>query len=891
MTAREPILAGVTTLDDTSTAPRRSSAWLITLAATAVSTYALDAVATAAGVLLVASQLLSGIDHTLALAFLASTYVLWGFGLRANLRANWLLLRRTGTSTNVLSKAAFELTRRRGARTQRIAAGAGYVATELAKEAPYYAGAFGAAVLTDAVSSNEALLFLAGANLGAAAYEYGLALATRTALRRPRIASFDTDWVPRAYLADYYRVVEPDERETIAFFVEAMKDAEAYEPVLFFGTGPTLHHVFLAAPMASEIHLADYLPANLEEIERWLIRDPAAHDWSAFVRYTLECEGVDSPTDEDVALPRGAHPLQDHPAAPGRRARRGPAGPDLPDGDQRLLRRLGDRRSRHVGDVHGQHHRPRRARRAVRHVGPAPLPVLPRRRQAVPERERRRARPAAGPRAALQPAGRGPPPARPRGAGVLRHRPRGRAMLARLIGADMLVPCADGRARRYVNLDYAASTPAMAAVWDAVEAFMPWYSSVHRGSGVKSQVSTAAYEDARDAVAGFAGARAGDAVVFVRNTTEAVNVLAAALPAGTRVLSSAVEHHSAMLPWRRHDVRLLPFAGSPDELLGACARALRAERIDLVAVTGASNVTGEVWPVAELAALAHEHGARLFVDAAQLAPHRPIDMAGAGIDFLAFSGHKLYAPFGAGALVGDARALRAREPLLHGGGAIELVTEDDVIWAEAPERHEAGSPNVVGAVALAAACRALLDLGMEAVAAHERALSERLWRGLAAVPGVRRLALWPEDADRVGVATFTLDGYRHPLLAAVLSAEHAIGVRHGCFCAHPLMARLLGVADGELDRLAAELRAGRHPALPGAVRASVGLGTTPDDIDRLVDALRAIAATGPRSSYLYVAGLDEYRPAGEIRRARSRRRRRRRALTQGKTAGRVIVSA
>ena len=208
-----------------------------------------------------------------------------------------------------------------------------------------------------------------------------------------------------------------------------------------------------------------------------------------------------------------------------------------------------------------------------------------------------------------------------------------------------------------MNLDYAASTPAMAAVWDAVEAFMPWYSSVHRGSGVKSQVSTAAYEGARDAVAGFAGARAGDAVVFVRNTTEAVNVLAAALPPGARVLSSAVEHHSAMLPWRRHDVRLLPFAGSPDELLGACERALRAARIDLVAVTGASNVTGEVWPVAELAALAHEHGARLFVDAAQLAPHRPIDMAGAGIDFLAFSGHKLYAPFGAGALVGDARAL------------------------------------------------------------------------------------------------------------------------------------------------------------------------------------------------------------------------------------------
>jgi hypothetical protein len=277
------------------------SAWLITLGATAASTYALDAVATAAGVALVASGLLSGFDHLLALAFLAASYVAWGFGLRVNLAANWLLLRRTGTSSNVISKAAFEITGRRSERAQRVAAGAGYVVTELAKEAPYYAGAFGAAVLTDAVSSNEALIFLAGANLGAAAYEYGLARLTRGLLARRRTASFDTDWVPQEYLADYYRVVEPDERETIAFFAEAMREAPTGEPVLILGTGPTLHHVFLAAPRASEIHLADYLPANLEEIERWLDRDPAAHDWRAFVRYTLECEGLAAPTDEDVA--------------------------------------------------------------------------------------------------------------------------------------------------------------------------------------------------------------------------------------------------------------------------------------------------------------------------------------------------------------------------------------------------------------------------------------------------------------------------------------------------------------------------------------------------------------------------------------------------------------
>jgi selenocysteine lyase/cysteine desulfurase len=430
-------------------------------------------------------------------------------------------------------------------------------------------------------------------------------------------------------------------------------------------------------------------------------------------------------------------------------------------------------------------------------------------------------------------------------------------MLTRIVGDDVEVACADGRMRRYVNLDYAASTPVMADVWAAVEAFVPWYSSVHRGTGAKSQVATAEYERARDDVARFVGARPSDKVVFVRNTTEAANLLAAALPHGTKVLSSTTEHHANMLPWRRHDVRLLPFTRTPAELLEHTERALRAERIDLVAVTGASNVTGEVWPVAELAQLAHAHGAELFVDAAQLAPHRAIDMASAGIDHLAFSGHKLYAPFGAGALVGR---LDDGLPLLAGGGAIRLVTTDDVIWADAPDRFEAGSPNVIGVVALAAACRTLTQLGMETVAAHERSLAVRLWTGLARVPGVRMLTQWePGGVDRVGVATFNLAGYRDPLLAAILSAEHAIGVRHGCFCAHPLMTHLLGVPEAESARLHAELGAGRHPQLPGAVRASLGIGATAGDVDRLLTALEEIARSGPRMRYVHVPEHDEYR--------------------------------
>ena len=297
--------------------PRRrvsvATRWAITVAATAASTWALDLVATAAGVVLVATHVLDGAARGVVLVFLAATYVLWAAGLRVNLIANWRLLEETGTSTNALSKGLFDLARLRSnsQRVVRLASAAGYVVTEVAKEAPYYAGAFGTALLSDAVDSTDALIFLGGANVGAACYEYGVARLTRTylagrsrrlthrpssAARDASYATFDTDWIPQEYLTDYYRVVEADERATIAFFVDAMRSAEPDQPVLLFGVGPTMHHVFLAAGVASEIHLAEYLPANLHAIDRWLTAAPDAHDWSPFVRYTLECEGVADPT-------------------------------------------------------------------------------------------------------------------------------------------------------------------------------------------------------------------------------------------------------------------------------------------------------------------------------------------------------------------------------------------------------------------------------------------------------------------------------------------------------------------------------------------------------------------------------------------------------------------
>lgn len=449
--------------------------------------------------------------------------------------------------------------------------------------------------------------------------------------------------------------------------------------------------------------------------------------------------------------------------------------------------------------------------------------------------------------------------------------PSAAAALPRLCGQDLLVPLTDGTQRPYVNLDYAASTPALERVAAAVDAFLPWYSSVHRGAGFLSQVSTRAYEAARQTVAGFVGAGSTDHVIFVRNTTEAINLLASCLclPEGHVVLSTAVEHHANMLPWRRlAPVIALTPPPHPEALLAAVRDALRdrSRPVGVVAVTGASNVTGEVFPITEVAALAHEHGALVAVDAAQLAPHRPIDMAAMGIDCLALSGHKMYAPFGAGVLVAPERVLHDAEPMLAGGGAVTYVTLDDVSWAALPDRLEAGSPNVVGAVALATAATTLRDAGLARVAEHERALCGHLERRLEELPHIRRLRLWDGDGvDRLGVCTFTIDGIEHSLAAAALSAEHGIGVRHGCFCAHPYIVHLLGISTDESDGIRARLRRGEHHAIPGAVRASMGLGTTVQHIDRLVDALDDLSRNGPRLRYQDDPETGDYHPVDDGR--------------------------
>jgi selenocysteine lyase/cysteine desulfurase len=451
--------------------------------------------------------------------------------------------------------------------------------------------------------------------------------------------------------------------------------------------------------------------------------------------------------------------------------------------------------------------------------------------------------------------------------------------LRALVGEDVEVPLVTGGARRYVNLDYAASAPALRTVAEGVAATLPWYASVHRGAGFKSRISTELYERAREAVRTFVGGRPDDAVVITRNTTDAITLLARALPERAPVLVFAVEHHANLLPGRHGTrngrVRYLPVPAGPQERVAILDAALREERAGgtapdgseragsgplLVATTGASNVTGEVWPLRAISDTAHAHGARFMVDAAQLAPHLPVDMTADAIDYLALSGHKLYAPYGAGALVGRRDWLEATEPFLWGGGAVRFVTLDEVLWAPLPDRQEAGSPNVIGAVAIGIACETLGAIGMDHVAAEELAFHARARERLEAIPGLDLYRTWSFDLPHIGLLTFNLDGYDHSHLAAILSAEHGIGVRHGCFCAHPLLLHLLHIDEAAASAIRDDLRAGGHPAMPGAVRMSFGLGTTEADIDMAGDALERIAAEGPRWAYRQSQMTGEWEP-------------------------------
>lgn len=411
------------------------------------------------------------------------------------------------------------------------------------------------------------------------------------------------------------------------------------------------------------------------------------------------------------------------------------------------------------------------------------------------------------------------------------------------VGLDKKVPLHSGNYAAAVNLDNAATTPPFKAVIDKLLSFAPYYSSIHRGTGYKSKLSSELYESARQVVADFVGADLKEqSIIFVANTTEAINLLAELYSECSKesvVLSTSMEHHSNDLPWRKKfyvdyisiekDGRL-----SLDDLSRKLCQ--YSGRVALVCVTGASNVTGYLNPIAEISQLVHTCGAKLLVDGAQLVPHRPVNI-GTSIDFLAFSAHKMYAPFGTGVLVGPKNFFSGRMPVHPGGGTVKGVTHSSVIWEDPPMRHEAGTPNIMGVIALTEAIMQLSKIGMKRIDSYEKELSEYALGRLSKIPDLR-LYCECKCCDHIGIIPFNIEGMYHADVARILAAERAISVRSGCFCANPYVLKLLNLEDHVEKYI--DFYAKNPDLKPGMVRASLGLYNNFDEVDVFVNFIKRL---------------------------------------------------
>lgn len=379
-----------------------------------------------------------------------------------------------------------------------------------------------------------------------------------------------------------------------------------------------------------------------------------------------------------------------------------------------------------------------------------------------------------------------------------------------------------------IFLDSAASSQKPLPVLEAMEAaYREYYANVHRGVYVLSEEATCAYEAARDKVASFLNARAREEIVFTRNATEAINLVAytwgrANIGPGDRILLTEMEHHSNIVPWQilaqEKGAELVYLPITDDGLLQMDRLDdLLDTRVKLVAFTMMSNVLGTITPVREIIRRTHAAGATVLVDGAQGVPHRPVDVQDLGCDFLAFSGHKMCGPTGIGVLYGREGLLEAMPPFLGGGDMIRRVELHRSTWNDLPWKFEAGTPPIVEGIGLGAAIDYLEGLGMGEVAAHERETVAYAMERLSAVPGMRIVG--PPADQRGGVVAFTFRDIHPHDLAHLLDLE-GVAVRAGHHCAQPLHKRL---------------------GLTATTRASFYIYNTPQEADRLAESLEKAA--------------------------------------------------
>lgn len=419
-----------------------------------------------------------------------------------------------------------------------------------------------------------------------------------------------------------------------------------------------------------------------------------------------------------------------------------------------------------------------------------------------------------------------------------------------VVGKDSIIELENGCKVHYINFDNAATTPPFRSVLEEICSFSPTYSSVHRGTGYKSILCSKIYDEGRNVVLDFIkGDKEYHTVVFLKNTTECINKLSYRLQNSLKdkiVLSTYMEHHSNMLPWKyRYVTQYLEV----DKFGRLCMEDLEYKlrihkgKVGLVAVTGASNVTGYINPIHDIARICHKYGAKILVDGAQLIPHSPFDMKPVEdpehIDYLAFSGHKMYAPFGIGVLIAPKDTFKEGFSEYVGGGTVKFVTTDEVIWADIPEKEEAGTPNLMGVIALTKSIKTLQSLGMRKIEIHERNLTRYALNLMRKIPNI---ILYDDfDVDKkVSIISFNIKGLDHSEVAEMLGRQGGIAVRNGCFCAQPYVQKLLGISNEETKKYMENEDLPR----PGMVRISFGLYNDYNEIQLFAYLLNKIGAKG-----------------------------------------------
>ncbi len=421
-------------------------------------------------------------------------------------------------------------------------------------------------------------------------------------------------------------------------------------------------------------------------------------------------------------------------------------------------------------------------------------------------------------------------------------------------GIDEQIKLSNGVYTTPINFDNGATTPPLKSVTQIIYDNIKNYGPIARGVGFKGEYCTMMFNKARDIILNFFGLNGNDkyTVIYTKSDTEGLNVLANVLVKDDddMILTTRMEHHANDLPFRRvgkmvyvdvDELGRINIDDIEDKLIKAKGK------IKIVTVTGASNVTGYINPIHDIARIAHKYGALIIVDGAQLVAHKKVNMNGnskeESIDFLTFSAHKAYAPFGGGAIVGNKDYLNDKDPFLSGGGCVAGVFDERLIWTAVPEKYEAGTQNFFGVIAMVKALADLQNIGFENIESHEKELKNYIIQGMKGINNVVMYGDVNYTDDRIGVIPFNIKNRDYSEVSIVMATEKGISLRSGKFCAHPYVYRLMGASDSAAyrDVVSGEL-------LYGMIRASLGLYNTIDEANIFLNELEYISNNRARKS-------------------------------------------